>query len=150
MANSPMLYQAVGHIRQRYRRRVYRSHSIYCCIEGQGGGGQYAIDCRVNPSAHRRVSLASGRIRQTGRFAQSVIDPALPTCAIPFECINHIRVQTNCGGHFGHWQLGPAALSWRRINHLGPFIGCQVGDFIGINPICGDIFLVHVHWLSSC
>ena len=36
IANSPMQYQAVDHIRQGYRRCVYRSHSIYYRIEGQG------------------------------------------------------------------------------------------------------------------
>ncbi|MXZ79871.1 MAG: type II toxin-antitoxin system RelE/ParE family toxin [Gammaproteobacteria bacterium] len=36
IANNPLQYQAVDHIRQGYRRCVYRSHSIYYRIEGQG------------------------------------------------------------------------------------------------------------------
>ena len=35
IANSPTQHQAVDHIRQGYRRCVYRSHSIYYRIEGQ-------------------------------------------------------------------------------------------------------------------
>ena len=33
LASSPLLYQAVDHIRPGYRRSVYRAHSIYYRIE---------------------------------------------------------------------------------------------------------------------
>lgn len=36
VANNPLQYQAVDHIQPGYRRCVYRSHSIYYRIEGQG------------------------------------------------------------------------------------------------------------------
>ena len=36
LAEQPMLYPAVDHIRKGYRRSVYGSHSIYYRIKGQG------------------------------------------------------------------------------------------------------------------
>ncbi|ULQ47711.1 type II toxin-antitoxin system RelE/ParE family toxin [Flagellatimonas centrodinii] len=36
LADQPLVYQAVDHIRPGYRRGVYRSHAIYYRVEGNG------------------------------------------------------------------------------------------------------------------